>query len=81
MVPKLSLATGLVYAYTKPPMASGTDAWYFTAIDFRTGQTIYKRLAGHRASASTTTGRPVTLGARRHRLRGRAGGLVLLRDG
>ena len=38
VVPKLSLANGLVYTYTKPPNADGTDAWYFTAIDFRTGK-------------------------------------------
>jgi hypothetical protein len=46
VVPKLSLANGLVYTYTKPPRDDGTDAWYFTAIDFQTGETVYKRLAG-----------------------------------
>jgi hypothetical protein len=46
VVPKLSLATGLVYTYTKPPRDDGTDAWYFTAIDFHTGETVYSRLAG-----------------------------------
>ena len=35
VVPKLSLATGLVYTYTKPADPSGNDAWYFTALDFR----------------------------------------------
>jgi hypothetical protein len=43
-VPKLSLATGLVYMYTKPP---GTpDKWYVTAVDFRTGKTVWRRLIG-----------------------------------
>jgi hypothetical protein len=43
-VPKLSLANGLVYLYTKPP---GTpDAWYLTAVSFHTGQTIWRRLIG-----------------------------------
>ena len=43
-VPKLSLANGLVYAYTKPP---GTpDAWYLTALDFHTGRTVWRRLTG-----------------------------------
>ncbi len=43
-VPKLSLATGLVYIYTKPP---GTpDKWYVTAVDFRTGKTVWRRLIG-----------------------------------
>ena len=49
VVPKLSLANGLVYTYTKPPSADGTDAWYLTAIDFRTGKTVYKRLGRHGA--------------------------------
>jgi hypothetical protein len=43
-VPKLSLANGLVYLYTKPP---GTpDAWYLTAVDFFSGRTVWKRLMG-----------------------------------
>jgi hypothetical protein len=43
-VPKLSLATGLIYLYTKP---KGTpDAWYLTAVDFRTGRTAWRRLMG-----------------------------------
>jgi hypothetical protein len=43
-VPKLSLANGLVYLYTKPP---GTpDAWYLTAVSFRTGRTVWRRLIG-----------------------------------
>jgi hypothetical protein len=46
VVPKLSLANGLVYTYTKPQRDDGTDAWYFTAIDFHTGETVYRRLAG-----------------------------------
>jgi len=44
VVPKLSLANGLIYTYTKPP--GGGDPWYWTAIDFRTGRTVWKRLAG-----------------------------------
>ena len=43
-VPKLSLASGLIYLYTKP---KGTpDAWYVTAIDFHTGRTVWRRLMG-----------------------------------
>jgi hypothetical protein len=43
-VPKLSLATGLIYLYTRP---KGTpDAWYLTAIDFQTGKTAWRRLMG-----------------------------------
>ena len=43
-VPKLSLANGLVYLYTKPP---GTpDRWYLTAVDFFSGRTVWRRLMG-----------------------------------
>ncbi|MFA5787737.1 MAG: hypothetical protein WDA71_12285, partial [Actinomycetota bacterium] len=39
VVPKLSLANGLVYTYTKDPQDDGADVWYLTAIDFQTGKT------------------------------------------
>ena len=46
-VPKLSTETGLVYLYTKMPDApAGADAYYFTAIDFATGRTVYRILTG-----------------------------------
>ena len=79
VVPKLSLATGLVYAYTKPPTTTGTDAWYFTAIDFRSGKTIYKRLAGTGLGFNNNWA-PVTLGPDGTAYVGALGGLVLLRD-
>ena len=34
------------YAYTKPANALLIDAWYLTAIDIRTGQTAFSKLAG-----------------------------------
>jgi len=46
VVSKLSLATGLVYTYTKDPGPNATDAWYLTAIDFQTGATVWKQLVG-----------------------------------
>ena len=46
VVPKLSLRAGLVYTYTKPKRTDNVDAWYFTTLDFRTGKTVYRRLAG-----------------------------------
>ena len=48
-------ATGLVSLHEGPPRTT-PDAWYLTAMDFRTGQTVYKRLPA-RGSASTTTTR------------------------
>ncbi len=46
VVPKLSTATGLVYTYTRDKDPNGSQPWYFTALDFRTGRTAFKRLAG-----------------------------------
>jgi hypothetical protein len=45
-VPKASLGSGLVYAYTKPVRKDALDAWYFTAIDIRTGKVAWSRLTG-----------------------------------
>ena len=47
MIPKVSLATGLIYTYTNPPSTGTDDPWYWTALDFRTGKTVYKVLAGN----------------------------------
>jgi hypothetical protein len=79
VVPKLSLASGLVYTYTKPPDPGGTDAWYFTALDFRTGATVYKRLAGTGLGFNNHYA-PVSLGPDGTAYVGALGGLVLLRD-
>jgi hypothetical protein len=46
-VPKLSTSNGLIYLYTKRPNAPRNgDAYYFTAIDFTTGRTVYRVLTG-----------------------------------
>lgn len=49
VVSQLSLVTGLEYTYSKdpsPPDAPFSDPWYFTAVDFHTGETMFKILAG-----------------------------------
>lgn len=45
-VAKVSLATGLVYAYTTRPSWWGVSAWYLTAIDARTGETAFSVRTG-----------------------------------
>jgi hypothetical protein len=45
-VPKASHGNGLLYVYTKPPREDGIDAWYLTAIDIRSGKTVWSRLTG-----------------------------------
>ncbi len=49
VVSQASLVTGLEYTYSKdssPADAPLSDPWYFTAVDFHTGETIFKVLAG-----------------------------------
>ena len=79
VVPKLSLANGLVYTYTKDPQPDDSDAWYLTAINFRTGATAYKRLAGEGLGYNNNYA-PVTLGPDGTAYVGVLAGLVLLRD-
>ena len=79
-VSKVSLGAGLVYTYTKDPEPNNTDAWYFTAIDFRTGQTVYKRRAGTGLGFNNNFA-PVSLGPDGTAYVGALGGLVQIRDG
>jgi hypothetical protein len=79
VVPKLSAAAGLVYTYTKDPQPDNADAWYLTAIDFRTGRTVFKALAGEGLGHNNNYA-PVTLGPDATAYVGTLGGLVALRD-
>ncbi len=46
-VPKASLANGLIYIYTRDKSnPENMHAWYFTAVDARTGELVYKVLTG-----------------------------------
>ena len=79
VVPKLSLETGLVYTYVKPPDAD-SDPWYLTALDFRTGETKWMALAG-RGVGFNNNYAPITLGPDGSAYVGVIGGLVRLADG
>lgn len=79
VVPKLSLGAGLLYTYTKPATTDTTDPWYFTALDFRTGKTIYKRLAGSGLGFNNNYA-PVTIAPNGVAYLGVLGGLVRLED-
>ena len=79
VVPKLSLANGIVYTYTKPPRADGQDGWYLTALDFATGRTLWKALAGEGLGYNNNYA-PVTLGPDGSAYVGVLGGLVRLAD-
>jgi len=75
----MSLADGLIYAYTKDPGPGTTDAWYFTAIDFETGETVYKRLTGT-GFWYDSDGAGIHLGTDGTAYVGVNGGLVAIRD-
>jgi len=79
LVPKLSLENGLVYLYTKDPDPTLTDPFYLTALDFRTGRTVWKRHAGNGLGFNNNYA-PVTLGPEGSAYVGVLGGMVLLRD-
>jgi hypothetical protein len=80
VVPKLSRGNGLVYVYTKDPQPDNSDTWYLTAVDFRTGSTVYKRLAGEGLGYNNNYA-PLTIAEDGTTYVGVLGGLVLLRDG
>ena len=46
-VPKVSLANGLLYVYTKPASNLLDDSWYLTALDVRTGATQWSQRTGN----------------------------------
>jgi hypothetical protein len=75
VVPKVSLGNGLVYTYTKPPNAAGDDPWYLTALDFRSGATVYRRFSGEGLGYNNNFA-PVTLGPDGTAYVGVLGGLV-----
>ena len=78
-MPKLSAANGIVYTYTKDPQPDDQDAWYLTALDFRTGKTLYKRLGGEGLGHNNNYA-PITLGPDGTAYVGVLGGLIGLRD-
>jgi hypothetical protein len=79
VVSKLSLATGLIYTYTKDPGL--LDPWYWTAIDFRNGRTVFKQLAGTGAVFYNNNYAGIALGPNGTAYVGVLEGLVSLRDG
>jgi hypothetical protein len=79
VVPKLSLPNGLVYTYTKPAREDEVDAWYFTALSFRTGKAIYKKLAGTGFGYNNNFA-PVSVGPDGTGYVGVLGGITLFKD-
>ena len=80
-VPKLSLETGLIYVYTKDPSIGwGVDAYYLSALDFDTGETVFEVLTGTGVSYDNNWS-PITLGPNQCAYVGVLRGLVQICDG
>jgi hypothetical protein len=79
VVPKLSTRTGLIYTYTRPPDPSGSEGYYWTALDFRTGRTAWERYAGS-GLAFNNNYSGLALGPHGKAFLGVAGGVIALRD-
>lgn len=82
VVPKLSASNGLVYVYVREQnedIPEKTVAWYFTAIDFETGETVYKVLTGTGRNWNNSYG-PITIGPNGTAYVGVFNGLVSIRD-
>jgi len=81
VVAKVSARNGLVYTFTKDadPADATVDAWFWAALDFSTGQLVWKQLAGtgivfnnHYAG--------IVIGPNRTAYVGAVGGLLAIRD-
>jgi hypothetical protein len=80
VVPKLSTKTGLAYTYTRPVDPSGNQGWFWTAIDYRTGETVFSRYAGSGLNFNNNYA-GLAIGPNGDAYLGVIGGIVRLRDG
>jgi len=76
VVSKLSLASGLVYTYT----TDTNGDWYWTALDFRTGRTVYKAYSGTGIGYNNNYA-GITISPVGTEYLGTLGGIIALRDG
>lgn len=81
-VPKLSIGNGLVYFYTfeLDPEHSSWEAWYLMALDFHTGETVFKLLTGTGYEWNNNYA-PITIGPTGTLYVGAFGGLMAVSDG
>jgi hypothetical protein len=80
VVPKLSTKTGLIYTYTRPPDPSGSEGYYWTAVSFHTGRTVWWRYAGSGLPYNNNYA-GLAIGPNRTAYLGTTGGMIALRDG
>jgi len=81
VVPKLSTKTGLIYTYARPAdAANGDQGYYWTAIDYRTGETAWSRYSGSGLLFNNNYA-GIALGDDGTAYLGVIGGIIALRDG
>jgi hypothetical protein len=80
VLPKLSLANGLLYVYTYEQLPDEEYTWYFTAVDFETGATMFRVPTGAGLDYANF-GPPLTIGPAGTAYLGTMGGLVRIGDG
>lgn len=83
VVPKLSAGNGLVYLYTRvqnDDIPKNAVAWYLTAVDFETGETVFRVFTGCGRNWNNSYG-PITIGPDGAAYVGVFNGLVRVSDG
>lgn len=89
VVPKLSTKNGLVYLYTREyddaedtdddGIPEGKVAWYLTAVDFDTGETVFKVFTGIGRNWNNSYG-PITIGPNNTLYVGVFNGIISVKD-
>ncbi len=74
----LALANGLIYTYTTTSASSGP--WYWTALDYRTGQVVFQQLAGNGIGFNNNYS-GISISRTGTEYLGTLGGIIALRDG
>ena len=76
----MSTKTGLIYTYTHDADPSGSESYYWTAIDWRTGKTAWQQYAGTGIGYNNNYA-GIAIGPDGTAYLGTFGGMVSLRDG
>ncbi|MBE6773733.1 MAG: hypothetical protein E7544_05865 [Ruminococcaceae bacterium] len=82
VVPKMSTENGILYLYTRvknDDIPEKAVAWYLTAVDFRTGETLYKVFTGCGKNWNNSYG-PITIGPNGKAYVGVFNGLISIED-
>lgn len=82
VVPKMSTENGILYLYTRvqnDDIPEKAVAWYLTAVDFRTGETLFKVFTGCGKNWNNSYG-PITLGPNGKAYVGVFNGLISVED-